>query len=280
MFANPDASSAVAASEPEAALRTLDITMAIAALVVFAPLMLLVALAIVIEDGRPIFFSQLRLGRDGRPFRMYKFRKFYERGRCNEGALTMERDPRLTGVGAVLARTKLDELPQFWNVLKGEMAIVGPRPESMAFQDCFAGPYLNVLKFKPGIFGPSQVMFRSEACLYRGCPDPEQLYRDVVFPMKARIDLAYFPHRTLLGDVRWAVRCGLAVFRRSAAPEQASLQIADPERVGQDRSCDTALGSMLAPFTHRDGPGQPRACDAPRNQPITGARSGRQVTRG
>jgi len=196
----------------DVATRIFDIVVAAVILVFFAPLMIAVAAAVLAEGGRPIFFSQVRLGRGGRHFRMYKFRKFHERG-CPAGfPLTMDGDPRLSGVGRVLAWTKLDELPQLWNVLKGDMSIVGPRPESFEFQDCFEGPCRVVLEHKPGIFGPSQVLFRNEGSLYRGRADPERFYRDVLFPLKAQIDSAYFSHRTLLRDIAWAVRGALAVF--------------------------------------------------------------------
>jgi lipopolysaccharide/colanic/teichoic acid biosynthesis glycosyltransferase len=230
----PPAFQTIPTPPPRAAARLFDIVLAAAALVFFAPLMFLLASAIILEGGRPIFFSQVRLGRDGLPFRMHKFRKFHERGRLAGGSLTMEDDQRFTRVGGFLARTKLDELPQFWNILKGEMSIVGPRPESTDFRDCFDGSYGIVLDHKPGIFGPSQVLFRNEACLYRGCADPEQFYRDVLFPLKAQIDLAYFPHRTLSRDVGWAFRGALAVFGWSSALPQASLPVNYGDRIGQD----------------------------------------------
>lgn len=211
------------ASARDAAARLLDLALAAAILVLLAPVMALVSLAIAAEGGRPIFFSQVRLGLHGQPFRMHKFRKFHDgKHQVAGGSLTMEDDPRLTRTGGLLARTKLDELPQLWNILRGEMAIVGPRPESLAFGDCFDGPYRAVLDFKPGIFGPSQVQFRNEGRLYRGRPDPEQFYREIVFPLKAQLDLAYFPRRTLLGDVAWMVRGALAVVGCSSACRQAA----------------------------------------------------------
>ena len=228
------------------AARLLDIVVAAAVLVFFAPLMICVAAAIFVEDGRPILFSQVRLGRRGRHFRMHKFRKFHEGGRPAGRPLTMERDPRLTGVGGFLARTKLDELPQLWNILKGDMSIVGPRPESLDFRDCFEGPYGAVLEHKPGIFGPSQVLFRNESSLYRGRPDPEQFYRDVLFPLKAHIDLAYFAHRTPLRDIAWAFRGALAVFGWSSLAQKGAVLVEETEHwIREGR----AGGSSLpAPF--------------------------------
>jgi lipopolysaccharide/colanic/teichoic acid biosynthesis glycosyltransferase len=211
------------------AARLLDIVVSAAALIFLAPLMILIAAAILIESGRPILFSQLRVGHRGRHFRMYKFRKFHEGGVAAGPPLTMEDDPRLTAIGRILARTKLDELPQLWNVLKGDMSIVGPRPESLDFRDCFKGPFQSVLQYKPGIFGPSQVLFRNEPSLYRECSSPEQFYRDILFPLKAHIDLSYFVNRTLLRDIAWAVRGGFAVFGWSSLVHHGQVLVEEAE---------------------------------------------------
>jgi lipopolysaccharide/colanic/teichoic acid biosynthesis glycosyltransferase len=192
------------------AQRLLDLLIAIAGLAVLSPFMLLVVLLILIETGRPIFYSQTRIGRGGGRFRIHKFRKFYK----DIGAgspLTVDHDPRMTPVGRFLALSKLDELPQLWNVLVGEMAIVGPRPESVDFSDCFSGSYAKVLEYTPGIFGPSQVAFRDERSFYPKNMDPIQFYRDVLFPVKATLDLSYFPNRTFLSDITWIVRGVVAV---------------------------------------------------------------------
>lgn len=200
--------------------RLLDLVIAIAGLVVLSPLMLFVALAISIETGRPIFYSQSRIGRGGTRFRIHKFRKFYK----NIGAgspLTVDHDPRMTPLGRFMALTKLDELPQLWNVVLGDMSIVGPRPESVEFSDCFTGPYLKVLDYTPGIFGPSQIAFRDERSLYPSNADSIQFYRAVLFPVKASIDLAYFPNRTLVWDLLWMIRGVFAVI--GGSPPLGSL---------------------------------------------------------
>lgn len=189
----------------------LDILCAGTAALVLAPLMLIVVLAIWIESGRPILFSQLRLGQYGRPFRMYKFRKF--RPDCDDRGcpLTVEGDDRLTAIGRVLAVSKLDELPQLWNVLRGDMSLVGPRPESLAFIDCFRNGFEKIHEHKPGIFGPCQVMFRHESKLYPAGVAAVEFYRQVLFPAKAAIDLAYFPNRTLVSDLGWIFRAAWAI---------------------------------------------------------------------
>lgn len=210
--------------------RAFDVVAALMALVIFAPAMLAIACAVKLDTPGPILFSQLRVGRGGKRFRLYKFRKFAHRtsgGRC----VTLKDDSRMTRVGWLLERTKLDELPQFWNVLAGDMSIVGPRPETLDFADCFTGPYTRILDHKPGLFGPNQVIFRSENALYPKDRDPQEFYRTVLFPAKARIDLSYFPRRTFMSDIGWTIRAGLAVFGLSAARAglsgEASVAIAE-----------------------------------------------------
>ena len=123
---------------------------------------------------------------------MYKFRKF--RVDCDDRGcpLTMQDDGRLTGIGRVLVVTKLDELPQLWNVLLGDMSLVGPRPESLALSDCFRNGFERIHEHKPGLFGPCQVLFRNESKLYPAGVAAAEYYRKVLFPRKAKIDLAYF----------------------------------------------------------------------------------------
>jgi lipopolysaccharide/colanic/teichoic acid biosynthesis glycosyltransferase len=193
------------------ARRAIDLGVASAAGILFAPLMLAIALALLFESGRPIFFVQTRIGAGARPFRMYKFRKFDVHCSPNGLALTVAHDSRMTTVGQILAATKFDELPQLWNVLKGEMAIIGPRPESLAFADCFSGGLEAVLRYKPGLLGPTQVLFRHEAHLYPQSVDPVLFYREVLFPAKAKIDLSYYPQRTIVSDIAWMARGLLAV---------------------------------------------------------------------
>jgi lipopolysaccharide/colanic/teichoic acid biosynthesis glycosyltransferase len=204
---------AMAAPDTNAvASRILDLVIAATATAVFALPMLVIAIAIWLEGGRPILFSQPRLGRGGHPFLMYKFRKFGASCGTTGSPLTLAEDERMTAVGRILAATKLDELPQLWNVLKGDMAVIGPRPESLAFADCFRNGFEEVLDYKPGLLGPSQILFRNEAKFYPPDADPTRFYRDVLFPTKARLDLAYFPRRSLAGDLGWLIKGVMAVF--------------------------------------------------------------------
>lgn len=190
--------------------RVFDFTLSLASLLALSPLMLVIAIAIILGSGRPILFSQLRLGHHGRPFVMYKFRKFHSDCSANGLQLTLDKDSRLTTVGRFLLLTKLDELPQLWNVLIGDMSIIGPRPESLAYADCFKGGFERVLEHKPGVFGPSQVKFRYENALYPKYGDFNHFYRTSLFPTKANIDLSYYPRRTLASDIAWLFQSVLA----------------------------------------------------------------------
>ncbi len=182
-------------------------------LILIMPLAIAIAIAIVIDSGFPVFFSQERLGQHGQRFRMLKFRKFPSTVGRNTQPLTLADDSRFTRIGKFLAKTKLDELPQLWNVIRGDMAIVGPRPEVPDFEACFEGPFYKVLDYRPGIFGPSQAAFRAEGALYAPDRDPRDFYRAVLFPAKAALDLAYYPSRTIAGDISWVFRGILAVCR-------------------------------------------------------------------
>jgi lipopolysaccharide/colanic/teichoic acid biosynthesis glycosyltransferase len=195
----------------DAARRTFDIAAAAIGLVCLLPLVLLICATILLEDGPPVFFWQKRFGRNGRIFRLYKFRKFAANAANNGLPLTLRNGPRLTGVGWFLEKTKLDELPQLWNVVRGEMSLVGPRPESMTFADCFNGPHRRLLEYRPGLLGPAQTAFSNEGSLYPPARDPEQFYREFLFPAKASLDLAYYPSRTLPRDLGWIIRGVLAV---------------------------------------------------------------------
>lgn len=196
--------------------RLFDILGATSGAIILSPVIAAVILAIWLESGNPLLFCQTRLGLRGRQFRMYKFRKFKPDCAPDGYPLTIERDHRLTRVGGFLAASKLDEIPQLWNVLRGDMSIVGPRPESTSFADCFNNGLERVLEHKPGLFGPSQVLFRYESQLYPENVPPADFYRRVLFPTKAKIDIDYFSNRTFASDIRWIFRALVAIAKPSA----------------------------------------------------------------
>lgn len=198
-------------SPKEQISRIVDVVIAGLALVILSPLMALIAAAIIVETGRPVFFTQTRLGQGGKWFRIIKFRKFHSRDDDTGPLLTVRGDSRMSRIGSVLERTKLDELPQFLNVLKGDMAIVGPRPDTSVATDRLTAEYRALLDYKPGIFGPAQIAFRNAGTLYPERMDRHAFYREAILPVKAALDLAYYPHRTLRGDLAWIVRGVLVV---------------------------------------------------------------------
>ncbi len=186
--------------------RALDILFSLLGFLVALPVALVIAIAIRLESPGEIFFSQKRLGLGGRVFDLYKFRKFPADWGTTGPGVTVAGDARMTLVGKYLERTKLDELPQLWNILRGEMSFVGPRPESTRYADLFNGPYRKVLDFVPGIFGPNQIAFRNESAMYPPDEDPEAFYQRHLFPKKARADIAYFSSATTLSDLFWIVK--------------------------------------------------------------------------
>lgn len=193
------------------AKQVIDFTVAASGIFLLLPLALIIALAIKADSPGPVFFSQMRLGRYGRPFRLYKFRKF----RCdlveNGPSITSRGDSRMTRVGNFLQKSKLDELPQLWNVCRGDMSLVGPRPETYDFADCFDNGLQHVLDYKPGIFGPNQILFRNEDELFARVNHPERFYREVLFGCKARVDIAYFSQANIFTDIAWMMRGVLVV---------------------------------------------------------------------
>jgi lipopolysaccharide/colanic/teichoic acid biosynthesis glycosyltransferase len=180
--------------------RIVDLVIALPLLVVLAPVMAAVALAVKIDDRKgPIFYRSCRVGVGGRTFAMLKFRKMHDG--ADGPALTSAHDDRLTRVGAFLGRTKLDELPQVLNVIRGHMSVVGPRPEDPQFVAAYPDRYASVLEAKPGITGLSQLAFARESELLNG-PDCVEYYLAHLLPQKIAIDQLYVNCRSLVMDLR------------------------------------------------------------------------------
>jgi lipopolysaccharide/colanic/teichoic acid biosynthesis glycosyltransferase len=168
--------------------RTIDLVVAGLSLVVLAPLFLAIALLIVLDSPGPVFYRADRVGFRGRELRMLKFRKM--RPDAAGGPLTVSGDERLTRVGAWLARTKLDELPQLWHVLRGEMSLVGPRPESPGFVERFRADYDVILGVRPGLTGFTQIAFAREGSILDP-RDPGAHYVKALLPQKVALDRLY-----------------------------------------------------------------------------------------
>jgi lipopolysaccharide/colanic/teichoic acid biosynthesis glycosyltransferase len=202
------------------AKRALDVTISVLALILLAPLILLVALLVRMDSHGPAFFAAPRVGHGGRDLRMLKFRKMHHRARGI--ALTVDDDVRFTRIGGILARFKLDELPQFWHVLRGEMSLVGPRPETVDFVGHHREAYHEILAVRPGVFGFSQIAFVAEGRILDG-DDPLSHYIADILPQKVKLDLMYARHRTLALDLRIVFWSLIAVLlRRQVAVNRQS----------------------------------------------------------
>jgi lipopolysaccharide/colanic/teichoic acid biosynthesis glycosyltransferase len=193
------------------AKRLLDIMVSLGMLVILAPLMALIAIAIKLESKGPVFYRCRRVGFVGRAFSMLKFRKM-----CDGAAgpmLTVARDTRFTRVGRFLALSKLDELPQLWNVLRGDMSLVGPRPEDETFVAEHSGAYERILSVRPGITGLSQLAFAKE-CEILDATDRLGDYRRRLLPQKIAIDTLYATNRSAAMDLRILLWTPVAVVAR------------------------------------------------------------------
>ncbi|MFV9504446.1 MAG: sugar transferase [Oscillochloridaceae bacterium umkhey_bin13] len=193
------------------ARRGLDLLGAGLGLLGLAPILLVLACAIRMSDRGPILYQAVRVGRHGQTFRLFKFRTMVvDAARFGPG-ITASGDRRITPLGRWLRRTKLDELPQLLNVLRGEMSLVGPRPEDPRYVALYTAEQRRVLTVRPGITSAASLHYRHEERLLAG-NDWEQYYRETVMPAKLALDLAYLERRTLFSDLRLILRTLQALF--------------------------------------------------------------------
>ncbi len=196
------------------AKRLFDLLASAIGLLLLAPLLLLMAVAIKLDSPGPVFFRQARVGRRGVEFRIHKFRTMLHREDADPGAalaaaspLTVGADPRITRVGALLRRTKLDELAQLIDVLVGRMSLVGPRPEVPRYVATYPADLRDkLLGVRPGITDPASLAYRNEAALLACAADPEHEYIQVLLPAKLRLSARYIDEASLQGDLRLIVQ--------------------------------------------------------------------------
>jgi lipopolysaccharide/colanic/teichoic acid biosynthesis glycosyltransferase len=193
--------------------RTIDIVVSAAGLALLAIPFAIIALAIKLSSKGSILYRQRRIGRGGQPFWLFKFRTMSIR---RVGSLvTVGEDPRITPVGRVLRRWKFDELPQLWNILRGEMSLVGPRPEVERFVDSYTPEQRRLLEQTPGLASLSQLVYPHEANILRGYPNPEEIYVKQLMPKKIALDLKYEASRTLWSDLRLIAEILLLIVGKS-----------------------------------------------------------------
>jgi len=181
--------------------RTFDIGVSFVGLILLSPLMLLAALAIKLDSPGPIMFRQKRIGKGFRPFLIYKFRTMVQGASDRRRSLTVGDDPRITSSGRFLRRTKIDEIPQLINVLKGDMSFVGPRPEVPEFVELFREDYEETLTVRPGITDLASVKYRDEAAVLGHCNNPQEEYLRHVLPDKINLNKEYIRRSSFFFDL-------------------------------------------------------------------------------
>ena len=173
-------------------------------LVILLPVLIVIAFLVKVRmpDG-PVFFVQRRVGKNGRLFRMYKFRTM--KVDAGDSSVTVAGESRITPLGAKLRKYKLDEIPELWNVLKGDMSFVGPRPDVPGYADALKGEDREILSLRPGITGPASLKYRNEEELLATVEDPQKYNDEVIFPDKVRLNRYYLHHYSFYMDIKMIV---------------------------------------------------------------------------
>lgn len=192
--------------------RVMDITLAVLGLVVLLPLLVGVAAWIKFADGGPVFYKGMRVGRRGATFRMIKFRTMLVDAEKRGPSSTSAEDARVTVPGRFLRRFKLDELPQLFNVLRGDMSFVGPRPQVQWAVDLYTPEERLLLSVRPGISDFASLRFRNEGEILRGSADPDKDYLEKIAPLKLKLGLYYVRNQSLATDLKVIVATALSVF--------------------------------------------------------------------
>lgn len=195
--------------------RLFDIVVSLLGLIALSPLFLVVAVAIKRDSPGPVFFRQVRVGKDGKPFRIHKFRSMTVNKADNTKEITVGGDARITRTGAWIRHWKLDELPQLIDVFLGDMSVVGPRPEVPRYVALYPDALRQiVLSVRPGITDLASIRFRHENDLLAQASDPEQAYRDQILPEKLRLQSEYVRTRSFFGDLGILAATFAAIIKR------------------------------------------------------------------
>ena len=186
----------------ELAKRIFDIIISLIGLLLLAPILLVIIILIKMDSSGPIFYRGARVGKKGRLFSTFKFRTMVEDAETKGGSSTADDDPRITHIGRILRKYKLDELPQLFDVLRGKMSIVGPRPEVKHYVDMFTEEEKSILSVRPGITDWATLWNSDEGALLAGSLDPEKAYMEKIRPEKIRLQLKYIRERSFLVDIK------------------------------------------------------------------------------
>lgn len=194
--------------------RIFDLIVAVKGVLILSPIFLICSFLAKKQSHGTIFYKAIRIGKDEKPFFMLKFRTMISNADAIGLGLTTFDDDRITPIGAFLRRWKLDELPQLINVIRGEMSLIGPRPESPKYVQHYTADQKHVLTVRPGITGPAQYANRDEAEKLKDHPDPEHFYITKLLPEKIAIDLDYIQNQNLFTDLYWLIRTVFGVLFR------------------------------------------------------------------
>jgi len=223
--------------------RTFDLVLAVLVMPPALVLGVLTAIAVFLDSPGPIFYRSRRIGRDGVPFWMFKFRTM--RHLAGGPLISSKMDHRFTPVGRFLAITRLDELPQLWNVIRGEMRMVGPRPELEEFVREQSESYERILTVPPGLTGPTQLVFADEGALLAATEDREELYRREILPAKVRLDLAYVESHSIRGDLSAVLRTCLLPAVKTGYRIAAHFGAGPSQRALAVKLATLAIGAVL-----------------------------------
>jgi lipopolysaccharide/colanic/teichoic acid biosynthesis glycosyltransferase len=186
----------------QTAKRAFDLALSAFGLCLISPILLVLAMLIKLASPGPVLYKGVRIGRGGKPFRIVKFRTMVVDAEKRGGSATAGDDPRLTSVGKVLRRYKLDELPQLFNVFRGDMSFVGPRPEVQKYVDRYSEEEKTVLQLRPGITDWASIWNSNEAAVLEGSSDPEKSYEELILPTKLRLQRKYLAELSLGTDLK------------------------------------------------------------------------------
>ncbi len=200
--------------------RLFDFAGSLVGLVVMSPVLLVVSILIKLDSGGPVFYRGVRTGRFGKPFRIFKFRTMVQDAEKSGPSSTANDDPRITKIGRILRRHKLDELPQLINVLCGEMSLVGPRPQIPWAAERYTSEEKEVLTLRPGMTDFASLRFKDEGEILCGSPDPDKDYFEKIHPEKMRLSLEYVRNRTFWLDCKivWETIVAVLFSRTSGGP--------------------------------------------------------------
>ncbi len=198
---------------PKPAKRLLDILFSLTGLLILSPLFAVVALLIKLDGDGPVFFRQERVGKDFQPFRIYKFRTMHPSAENKGPLITVRGDARITKIGALLRKYKIDELPQLLNVLKGDMSFVGPRPEVKKYVRLFNSEYKKLLKIRPGITDPASIKYSDEERVLSQSGNWEEDYTKKILPEKIKLSLHYADNYNVITDLNLILK---TIFKSSA----------------------------------------------------------------